>query len=110
MSVKYTSAVSSRPDPEVYTSKGVTATQGTGPRIAINFKVTTPLFYSAIARELDVAQYLARMLQYPDPLKATCYVSHVVEFLELFRSTPANSFGPSPTDPMLLRKCIPWAF
>ena len=55
----------------------------------VTFKITTPLFYTQIARCTSISECIKTALSNPDTQTATFYTSHPDLVIQLFKNTPS---------------------
>ncbi|KAI4120016.1 MAG: hypothetical protein LQ345_000275 [Seirophora villosa] len=83
--IKYISPIPSSPTQEIFTSKRTTSTRSE----AIEFKITTPLFYARLARHSHISGFLSTEILTADDKDRTFHVSHPSPFLHLFEEQEA---------------------
>ena len=82
--LEYLPATVQDPDPKIFVSK---IKSSDPPRDKVNFKPTTPLFYSYLALSLDNAEFISQKLDEPDPLKSILYTTDAPLLRSLFSAS-----------------------
>ncbi|KAL8954406.1 MAG: hypothetical protein Q9183_007140 [Haloplaca sp. 2 TL-2023] len=106
-SVKYTSAV---PSPSTIEETFTPTTKTSSTKEPIDFKITTPLFYTRLVRHAHISAFLAQEIIEDDDKNRTFHVSHPQRFLELFDVSDHTTSPPSSSPGRSRIERLRWGF
>ena len=103
--VKYTS-----PAPSASTSEETVAPTTSSVKGTIDFKATTPLFYTRLVRHAHISEFLAQEILEDDEKNRMFHVSDARAFLELFEVSSKTVSLPMSSSPRSLAERLRWGF